>query len=235
MKPAAKYRIHRTLGIIVVPFLIISTATGFFKTNQKWYWEDGYKRKKQPSGISVETPLVEVNRLLQKIDSLSQKKNAYQEISLQSEQGHLYYRLLTTSKEKYLIDACTGKISSPLTGELASSFAAQYVKEKPAVKSCELVKNYISRRGKEKRPAYNVVFDNAVHSQVVLDYYTGEIIEDIDDNRKFGIWVMRLHEFDFFDAKRGITSAVGISIFLLSFSGLWIYKMRRKNKNIPSR
>ncbi len=235
MKSSTKYRIHRTFGIIVVPFLIISTATGFFKTNQKWYWEEGYKRKKHPSVIAVEKELVTLSDVIKKIDSLSQKKNAYQEITLQNEKDQLYYRLLTSSKEKYLIDAYTGKISSPLTPQLATSFACQYVKEEPAVKSCELIKNYVTRKGKEKKPAYSIVFDNKVHSQIVLDYYTGEIIEDIDDNRKFGIWVMRLHEFDFFDAKRGITSMVGISIFLLSLSGLWIYKIRRKNKNIVNR
>jgi hypothetical protein len=230
MKTAVKYRIHRTIAIIVLPLLLISIITGFFRANQKWYWEDGYKKKKHPPAISIEKELIPVKRLVEKIDSASQKKNEFQEISIQAENEGLYYKLITTSKEKYLVEAYTGKLVSPLSSQLASDFALQYVKEKSAVKSTELLKKYIARRGKDVKSAYKVVFDNQVHSEIYLDYYTGEIVEDMDDNRQFGMWVLRLHEYDFFDSKRGITSMVGISMLLLSFSGLWIYKIRLKNK-----
>jgi hypothetical protein len=230
MKTSVKYRIHRTIAIIVLPLLLISITTGFFRANQKWYWEDGYKRKKHPPAISIEKELIPVKSLVEKVDSISQKKNKFQEISLQAENEALYYKLITTSKGRYLVEAYTGTVVSPLSSKLASAFALQYVKEKPAVKSVELLKKYIARRGKEIKPAYKVMFDNDVHSEIYLDYYTGEIIEDIDDNRQFGMWVLRLHEYDFFDSKRSITSMVGISMLLLSFSGLWIYKIRLKNK-----
>ena len=209
MKPSVKYRIHRTIAIIVVPLLVISTATGFFRANQKWYWEDGYKKKKHTSDFSVSKELIPVYRLTQTIDSLSKKKNRYQAITIQSENEMLYYQFTTTSKEKYLAEAYTGKVVSPLNSQLASDFAVQYVKENPKVISCQLLMNYIARKGKERKPVYKIEFDNEVHSQIYLDYYTGEIIEDIDDNRKFGLWMIRLHEYDFFDFKRGISSAVG--------------------------
>jgi hypothetical protein len=230
MKTALKYRIHRTIAIIVLPLFLISITTGFFRANQKWYWEDGYKKKKHQSTISIEKELIPVRSLVEKIDSVSQKKNKFQEISIQAENEGLYYKLTTTSKEKYLVEAYTGKLVSPLSNQLAADFALQYVKEKPVVKSAEFIEKYMARRGKDVKPAYKVVFDNDVHSEIYLDYYTGEIIEDIDDHRQFGIWVLRLHEYDFFDSKRGITSMVGISMLLLSFSGLWIYKIRLKNK-----
>lgn len=234
MKASVKYRIHRTLAIIVVPLLIISTATGFFRANQKWYWEEGYKKKKHQAIISIDKELIPLNSLVLKIDSVLQKKNKYQEITIQTENETIYYKLVTASKEKYLIEAYSGKIVSPLSNQLASGFAAQYVKDKPKIKSCELLKNYIARKGWETKPTYKVGFDNEVHSEIYLDYYTGEIIEDTDDKRQFGIWVMRLHEFDFFSSKRGLTSLVGISVLLLSLSGLWIYKIKlNKIKNKP--
>jgi len=236
MKAAAKYRIHRTIAIIVVPLLIISTVTGFFRANQKWYWEEGYKKKKQPSNIVIENELFPVAKLALEIDSVSQKKNKYQEISIQAENKTLYYKLITATKEKYLVEAHTGKIVSPLNTQLASAFATQYVKEKPKVKSCLFLKEYVARKGKETKPVYKIEFDNKVHSQIFLDYYTGEIIEDIDDNRQFGIWMVRLHDYDFFDSKRIIGSVVGISIILVALSGIWIYRFRLKKKKskLPS-
>jgi uncharacterized membrane protein YkoI len=230
LKPSVKYRIHRTIAIIVVPLLVLSTATGVFRANQKWYWEDGYKKKKHSSVISIAKELAAIDLSIKKIDSVSQKKNQYQEINLQAENGILYYRFTTTSKEKYLIEACTGKVVSPLGSKLASDFAAQYVKENPKVKSCEFLKNYVVRKGKETKPVYKIEFANEVHSQIYLDYYTGEIIEDMDDNRKFGIWIVRLHDYDFFNSKRSISSLVGIGLLLLALSGLWIYKFRINKK-----
>lgn len=230
MKTSAKYRIHRTIGIIVVPLILLSTATGVFRANQKWYWESGYKKKKQPSDFSIDKELVSINSLTRKIDSISNKKNKYEKINIKPENENVYYELLTTSKEKYLAEAYTGEIVSPLSGKLASDFATQYVKEKPAIKSCQLLKEYIPRKSKEIRPAYKVEFDNSVHSEIYLDYYTGEIIEDMDDNRQFGMWIVRLHDYDFFYSKRLLTTVIGISIVLLSLSGLWIYKVRLKKK-----
>jgi len=230
MKAAAKYRIHRTIAIIVVPLLIISTITGFFRANQKWYWEEGYKKKKHPSAIIIENELIPVSKLAQEIDSVSKKKNKYQEITIQTENNTLYYKLTTTSKEKYLIEAHTGTIVSPLSSQLASEFATQYVKEKSNFKSCVFLKDYVARKGKETKQVYKIEFDNKVHSQIFLDYYTGEIIEDIDDNRQFGIWMVRLHDYDFFDSKRIIGSIVGISIILVALSGIWIYRFRNKKK-----
>lgn len=230
LKTSSKYRIHRTIGIIVVPLILLSTATGVFRANQKWYWEAGYKKKKQPSDFSIDKAFVSINSLTRKIDSISGKKNQYEKINVKQENKNVYYELLTASKEKYLAEAYTGKIVSPLSSELASDFAVQYVKEKSPVKSCELLKEYVPRKSKEIKPAYRVEFDNSVHSEIYLDYYTGEIIEDIDDNRKFGMWIVRLHDYDFFDSKRLLTTVIGISIVLLSFSGLWIYRIRLKKR-----
>lgn len=232
MKASAKYRIHRTIAIIVVPLLIISTATGFFRANQKWYWEDGYKKKKNPSDFFIAKELIPVHILTQKIDSVSRKKNQYQEITIQNENGTLYYKLITTSKEKFLVEAVTGEIVTPLSSSLAADFAVQYVKKKSEIKSCSLITNYTPRKAKEAKPVYKIEFDNEVHSQVFLDYYTGEIVEDIDDNRKFGIWIVRLHDYDFFNSKRSISSGVGIGLLLLALSGLWIYKIKPKKNGI---
>jgi hypothetical protein len=147
------------------------------------------------------------------------------------EDEHLYYYIATTSKEKYLVDAYSGSIVSPISMEMAPGFAKQYVKEKPEIKSCILLNDYMPRKAKDPKKVYKVEFNNPVHSTIYLDYNTGDIIEDIDDNRQFGLWIMRLHEFDFFNSRRLFTSIVGICVFLLALSGLWIYKIRLSKKN----
>ncbi len=229
MKAALKYRIHRTIAIIVVPLLLLSTLTGFFRANQKWFWPEGYKKKKQPADFVLQSELVSVNAITTKIDSISGKKNKYKDINLRADNNRLFY-VVTTTIDKYLLDAYTGELVSPLSPQLASAIALQYVQEQPAVKSCTLLKEYAPRKAKEKKPAYEVRFDNALHSHIYLDYRTGEIIEDIDDNRSFGMWVARLHDYDFFNSKRGITNIVSAGILLVALSGIWIYRFRSKKK-----
>ena len=231
MKTSVKYRIHKTIAIIVVPLIILSAITGVFRVNQKWYWEDGYKKKKHTSIFSIDTELISIKKIILTIDSISKKKNQLLEINIKQENSKLYYVITTASKEKHLAEAFTGKIVSPLNNELASCFATQYIKNKAKIKSCQLIKDYVPRKGKEIKPVYKVMFDNDIHSQIFLDYFTGEIVEDIDNNRKFGMWVVRLHDYDFFDSKRNIGSLVGISIILLALSGLWIYKIRPNKKS----
>lgn len=86
----------------------------------------------------------------------------------------------------------------------------------------------MARKAKEPKPTYKIAFKNSVNSEIYLDAETGDIVEDYDDNRAFGIWVMRLHEYDFFNSKKGITTIVTVIMMLLALSGLWIYKFKPK-------
>lgn len=228
MKNATKYKIHKTIAIIVVPVFIIATITGFFRAHQKLYWEDGYKKKKQPTSFSIQHELISINSITRNIDSISKQKNKFEEILLKTENDKLYYKILISKKDKYLVDAINGTIVSPISKELARDFAKQYVKDNTQITSCELLKHYMARKAKEPKPAYKIVFNNAVHSEIYLDTETGDVIEDYDDNRAFGIWIMRLHEYDFFNSKKSITTFVAIIMMLLAISGLWIYKLKPK-------
>ena len=180
----------------------------------------------------MEQDLAPIKDIVHKINFITGKINQFEEITLRSESGTPYYLLSAGSRKKYLANAQSGEIVSPISKELASQFAMQYVKEKTGIKSCELLAAYKPRKAKEAKPAYKVLFDNSVHSEIYLDQMTGEILEEIDDNRKFGLWVMRLHDYDYFNSKREISSVAGISTFLVALSGLWIYRIRlNKNRN----
>lgn len=228
MKNSVKYKIHKTIAIIVVPVFIIATITGFFRAHQKLYWEDGYKKKKQAANFTLQQELFSLHRITQMIDSISKHKNQFEEIILKTESNTMYYKILTAKKKKYLVDAQYGRIISPISQDLAREFAKQYVKDNKQIKSCELIPNYMARKAREPKPAYKIAFENPVHSEIYLDTETGDILEDYDDKRSFGIWVMRLHEYDFFNSKKSITTIVAIIMMFLAISGLWIYKIRPK-------
>lgn len=160
MKVSVKYRIHKTISIIVVPLFILAVLSGFFRAHQKLFWEEGYKKKKHPAHFSVNQELFPVNRITQQIDSVTNSKNKFEEITLKTEAEKVYYRILTSRKDKYLVDAKTGIIVSPISPELAKTFATQYVKDNKQIISCELIKNYMARKAKEPKPAYKIVFNN---------------------------------------------------------------------------
>lgn|GEM_PF-3290389 len=233
MKNAAKYKIHRTLAIIAVPLLLLSTTSGFLRANQKWFWEDGYKKKKQPVRFAMEQNFAPLQDIVHQINFITGELNQFEEITLRSETGTPYYLLSTASKKKYLANALSGEIVSPISSELASQFAVQYIKERSGIKSCELLTSYKPRKAKEAKPAYKILFDNSVHSEIYLDQMTGEILEEIDDNRTFGLFVMRLHDYDYFNSKREISSVAGISVLLVALSGLWIYRIRLNKNRSP--
>ena len=230
MKRSTKYTLHRTIAIVVVPLLLLSTFTGFFRANQKWFWEDGYKKKKQKTDFVINGEIVPVSVVAARIDSLGGGRSKLEEVTLRQEGGRLFYLVSTSEKKKFLVDATTGGIASPVDSKLAQLIARQYVKGDPYIHSCTLLESYKPRKAREAKPAYEVVFLNPAHSKIYIDYNSGEILEDMDDNRKFGMWMIRLHDYDFWDSKRSISSFVGVGVFLTALSGIWIYRLRRKRE-----
>lgn len=232
MRPATKYRIHRTLGIIIVPLILLSAATGFFRANYKWFWEDGYKAKKHASSFAAPLRTVPVEQVAGIVDSIEGGGKQLTHIILRDEAGTLYYEVAVKGGAKYLLRAGDAALVSPLDSSLAVQIAAQYVKGTPAVRSCTPLPEYKTRKEKTLRPVYKVIFDNDVNSEIYIDYRTGEIVEDIDDNRSFGMLMVKLHDYDFWSSKRVITSIVGLSVVLLGLSGIWIYRRKKAAKRV---
>jgi uncharacterized iron-regulated membrane protein len=230
IRKSARHKLHRTVGIIIVPLLLLSALTGFFRANHKWFWEEGYKKKKNESTFAVTDNLISVQQLMGVIDSVTSRKNTLKQLKLKEEAGRLYYELQTENKKNYLVDAETGRIASPIDSILASAIAREYIKEAAAVKSAHPLPDYVLRKEKTVRPVYEVVFANDINSHIYLDLQTAEIVEDVDDNRRFGMWMVKLHDYDFFNSKRSISSVVGLGVVLLGITGIWIYRRKRKKK-----
>ncbi|HYG19663.1 MAG TPA: PepSY domain-containing protein, partial [Ohtaekwangia sp.] len=72
-----------------------------------------------------------------------------------------------------------------------------------------------------------------LNTKILLDKYNGEIEEEIDNNLKFGFWMVKLHDYDFWNSKRVILSVVGAGLTVVGLTGfyLWLRKKDKKKKN----
>lgn len=86
--------------------------------------------------------------------------------------------------------------------------------------------NYKTRKEKKLRPVYIGEFADDLHTKIYVDKSNGEIEEEVDDNLQFGFWMVKWHDYDFWNAKRFNLSVVGIGLLILGFTGfyLWINK-----------
>lgn len=230
MKKLNRYRIHLFIGIFLFPFLLISSLTGFFRANYKWFWKEDYKKTKNSSyNYALDNPLVSIDSVF--VITAAQYGDAMlAEIRLRKEAGRLFYDVRGKGKKPILIDAKNGEVVSPISEGLAISLANQYVKAGTKVKSVYLDENYKTRKEKKPRPVYVVEYADALNTKILLDKNNGEIEEEIDDNLKFGFMMVKLHDYDFWNSKRIILNFVGLGLTLVGFTGFYIWLMKKEKK-----
>lgn len=230
-----RYKAHRIVALVFVPFLLISVLTGFFRANYKWFWKEDYKKVKNSSFENiVSKPAVDVDSVFSILETKLQDEEKIAEVKLKSEIGRLFYDVRLKNKTAILIDADKGTILSPLSEELAKVFASQYVSEGMILKKFYADDNYLTRKEKKKRPVYVAEYDDPLNTVIYIDRNNGEIEEEADDNLRFGFWMVKLHDYDFWNAKRIILSLVGIGLFLVSITGIYVWiKNKRMKKTNP--
>jgi uncharacterized iron-regulated membrane protein len=231
-----RYKVHLVVGMIFFPFLVISTLTGFFRANYKWFWKENYKKVKNHSiNKAVTAPALHLGKLLDSLQTANKAGLAITEVKLRSESGHLLYDIRTHKGKPLLIDAMTGRSLSPLSLSMAQDFAMQYVNAGMKIISAKEESAYITRKDKKEKAVYVFEFDDPLHTSIYIDKASGEIEEEVDDNLKFGFWMVKLHDYDFFGSKRFILSFAGAGLFILSLTGFYLWLRKRKmKKKIPS-
>jgi uncharacterized iron-regulated membrane protein len=228
-----RYRVHLVLGVFFLPFLLISALTGFFRANYKWFWKEDYKKVKNTSyTYALSKPGISLDSVFT-VAAAYYRDTSLTEIRLRSEAGRLFYDVRSKGKTPVLIDANTGKILSPITDTLAATLADQYVLPGMKAKSVYLDESYQTRKDHKPRPVYVVEYADALDTKILLDKYNGEIEEEIDNNLKFGFWMVKLHDYDFWNSKRVILSVVGGGLTIVGLTGfyLWLRKKDKKKKN----
>lgn len=231
-------RFHRWLGLGSTVIVLLAVITGLLWAYAPYlYWAGGYLERKHPvaaasfDGIS----LTHQDAIRLAREQLGQG-GAVSSVTLRSELGTALYEVTGQRESKevtVLIDAREGKIVSPLAPEFASRIAGQYVAGEPAVASVTLLDQFKHRSGKIHESVYSVRFQLPKNPEILLSAYTGKIIEDQDDVRRFHFWIMRLHQLNFFGFKKTLTIIPGTAMLLLVGTGLVISRKRKSRASKP--
>ena len=232
MKRIKRSKIHRYVGLVLLPFLVISALTGVFRANHKWFWKEDYKKVKSTRhDYTLQTPAITLDSVLHIVRNEVGASVGISEVRFRREAGQLLYDVRLQAHHPLLIDAGNGKILSPISADLAVALASQYVKDDLEVANVRLDENYKSRKEHKPRPVYVVSYNDALNTQILLDKYNGEIEEEIDNNLKFGFWMVKLHDYDFWNSKRILLSIVGLGLTLVAVTGFYVWlKVRHKKK-----
>lgn len=233
MKKLNRYRIHLLIGLFFVPFLFISALTGFFRANHKWFWKEDYKKIKNFTfNFTVTPPSISLDSAFTLLGTSYGPEVEVMEIRLRREIGKLLYDIRFRNHPPVLMDASTGAMLSPLTKDLAVVFSNQYVKPELKVANVYRDDRYVTRKEKKLRPVFVVSYADALNTQIYIDTNNGEIVEESDNNLKFGFWMVKLHDYDFSNTKRFTLSFVGLGLIVLSGTGiyLWITKKKKRKK-----
>jgi uncharacterized iron-regulated membrane protein len=223
--------LHRLLGLVLVPLLLVSALTGFFRANYKWFWKENYKKIKNYSierGLTA--PTLTTDSILRLAKGAYGDTVAVLSLALKREGGVLVYDVRAKDRPPLLIDAMTAERLSPLSPELASAIAGQYVVQGTKLARIYTEEAYAGRKDKKIRAVYVAEYADPLHTAIYIDKHSGEIVEEADDNLRFGFWMVRLHEFDFWNTKRITLSVLGLGVVVLGVTGLYLGVKKRINR-----
>ena len=228
-------RFHRWFGVGSAAIVLLTVVTGLLWAYGPWiFWEPGYREKKHPvATVPFENIQVSPPEAIRAAQAQLGAEAVVSAVTLRSEVGHALYEITATAggqDRAALVDAITGTPLSPLTPELATKIARQYVAGQPAVQSVTLLDQFKHRSGKVHDSVYQVNFDTENKAEIFVAANSGQLIEDQDSTRRIHFWVMRLHMLNFFGFKKTLTIIPGTAILLLIGSGLWLSRKRKARR-----
>ncbi len=211
-------KFHRILGLILFLFLLNASITGMLRAHAKWlYWTD-----RPASSTSVLTmPRVSVDQVFAMAKEKWGEEIKIKRIELKSILDKPVYVVEpATGKKKLLLDAETGSEFLPVSENQAHELASTYVAPGTKTISIEKLDGYKARRNSEPRPAWKISYADPAASEIFVDRETAEVLMVLDSGRRFSVWVNRLHELDFAGSSRWFLLALGLSICVISLTGL---------------
>lgn len=217
-------QIHKYLGISVAVLLLISAVTGFLRANYVWYWEPGYKQHKHPiteDFIYIQAPGIGIseieNIIAQRGGNTKVKKLEFFNLC-----GRLLYKAYVDNGV-LLVDAMTGELLTPISKDFAIEIATQYVSGSFPVKNITDLRDYVPFKGHNPHQVYRVDFDDNGNTEIFIDKYSGDIVEELDNRRRFAQFIVKLHDFNFLNLKRTLLCILGLSLVSLSVSGIFLF------------
>lgn len=223
-------RFHRVLGIILFAWIVNASFTGMMRANaSSLYWKE-----RAPAGRPgpVSPPSVEIAKAFENAGKILSADAVIREISLKNvREDKPVYLVRAVSKrreERVLVDAQTGNVLSPVSEQEAVETARDYVTAGTEIESVTLLENFLPRKAQISRPAFRVRFRDPDKTEVFIDRDTSEMLYLLDRGRHFGLWMVKLHELEFFHLKRPALTVLGGAVILFAVSGLLLAFPRRQ-------
>ncbi|HBP89759.1 MAG TPA: PepSY-associated TM helix domain-containing protein [Nitrospirales bacterium] len=225
-------RIHRLIGVSSVGFLLFMVITGLLWANARFlYWNSGYKEK---VGRISPAPPLESARLshhdlfLQLRSKTIGPDRKIEEVLLRQDFGRLFYEVRLAGPQPdsvILIDALTEERLSPISKDLAPIIARQYVPIQSQITHITM-ETYTPRNTSNEQEAIRVQFGEPSPATIILDRHTGRILEDVSPWRQFHFLVKQLHQLNFFGFNKTLLNIPGITLLIMSLSGLWLWRVQ---------
>lgn len=217
---------HRLFGLTLFVFVINSAVTGLLRANARWwYWND---RLAKESAARLASPAISIEQVFARFPD-----TAIARIELKLLAGKPAYLIEGQRQGKklsVLVDAVSGQVISPVSRERAIEIAEVFVPEQTAVAAAEDLPSYLPRKGNGPRPAIRVLFEDARKTEVFVDQDSGAVLTILDRGRRFGMWVVRLHELDFAGASRAVLTLLGLGVSFLAVTGVSLALGGRRRK-----
>lgn len=212
-------KFHRFLGLLLFIFVMSSAATGFLRANAKGlYWKD---RPPKTEAAFLSLPQIGIEEVFKAFGENFSSGNILR-IRLEKFSDKQVYLVETDRQDKkyMLLDAVSGAILSPLGPGDALKVARLFVGENAQALLTERLPAFKAGKSGRPRPVFRILFDDRARTEVFVDQETGEALAVFDRGRRFGLWVVKLHELDFWGLGRGALSFLGLALMVLSVSGL---------------
>lgn len=219
---------HRILGLILFVLILNAAFTGLLRANaQWWYWK---KKPSMEAVVSLSRPAVSLEQVFKTCETYFPSGAKICRVELKSLSGKQVYvvEVDRQGKRYLLVDADSGEVISPLNCEFATRIARSLVHDNNSVVLAESLPAFRTRKMSQPRPVFRILFNDALKTEVIVDRDTGEPLMILDRGRRFGLWVVKLHDLDFIGMSRVALTLLGISIVSLSFTGLLLSLRSRK-------
>ncbi len=209
-------------------FLTISAVTGLlWAYAPHLYWQPGYKEAKR----KFEAAKLSANRVsLDAVEQSAARAGCVNPpaFNLSVRAGRWVWQLKCPEKS-VLIDAVSGLVLSPLSDELARTFADEYVPAGFVVSNLTRSSAWLDRKpGAKPRDAWVVRYGDSKETEIVIDASTGEVLEESDTVRRFHFWVTKLHQFQFFGTAKTLTAMSGVPLLILIVTGVRMLLVKKR-------
>jgi len=238
LKPAVIARtLHKWLGLLIGLQVLLWLATGLYMVvvDIDFIHGDTLVKNMQQTVVVPRTPPLTLADLRERHPDAVQ-------IGLRTVMGKTFYTV-TTADNRYLVDAETGSLESPLDEATAREIASyHYSGEAPVIRATLITDNPPMEIQTRPLPLWRIDFDDRFATSFYVDPYSGSLLTRRHQYWRIFDFMWMLHIMDYEDredAHSPLLIAAQISGLAFAITGLWLLfysfngARRKKARGLP--